>query len=82
MKKYFLLSLITGFCTASTAQVYQADWTSLDQRPVPQWYKDSKFGIFIHWGGVFGSGILHQGELRRMVSKWPDEWRHRAYKVP
>jgi alpha-L-fucosidase len=32
------------------AQTYQANWESLDNRPVPQWFKDAKFGIFIHWG--------------------------------
>ena len=31
-------------------QNYQPDWESLDKRPVPQWFEDSKFGIFIHWG--------------------------------
>ncbi|MCG7851643.1 MAG: alpha-L-fucosidase, partial [Methanosarcinaceae archaeon] len=29
---------------------YQADWDSLDSRPVPEWWLDAKFGIFIHWG--------------------------------
>ena len=29
---------------------YATDWNSLDQRPVPSWYAESKFGIFIHWG--------------------------------
>ena len=29
---------------------YKADWTSLDSRPVPTWWSDAKFGIFIHWG--------------------------------
>ncbi len=29
---------------------YEANWASLDTRPIPQWYKDAKFGIFIHWG--------------------------------
>ena len=32
------------------AQQYSADWTSLDARPVPGWFTDAKFGIFIHWG--------------------------------
>ncbi len=32
------------------AQNYTANWQSLDARPVPQWYRDVKFGIFIHWG--------------------------------
>jgi len=29
---------------------YQPTWDSLDARPLPSWYDDSKFGIFIHWG--------------------------------
>ena len=29
---------------------YTPDWQSLDSRPLPTWYDDSKFGIFIHWG--------------------------------
>src|ERR1700677_3871466 len=32
------------------AQPYEANWESLDKRPVPQWFSDAKFGIFIHWG--------------------------------
>ena len=28
---------------------YTPDWASLDSRPLPQWYKDAKFGIFMHW---------------------------------
>jgi len=29
---------------------YTSDWDSLDSRPLPLWYDDAKFGIFIHWG--------------------------------
>ncbi len=29
---------------------YRADWGSLSTWNVPDWYKDAKFGIFIHWG--------------------------------
>lgn len=32
------------------AKDYEPNWESLDARPTPQWYKDAKFGIFIHWG--------------------------------
>ena len=31
-------------------QEYSPSWESLDKRPVPGWFEDSKFGIFIHWG--------------------------------
>jgi len=29
---------------------YEPNWESLDSRPLPEWYDQSKFGIFIHWG--------------------------------
>jgi alpha-L-fucosidase len=41
---------------------YRADWQSLQKYEVPDWYKDAKFGIFIHWG-LFRSRLW-----RRMVS--------------
>ena len=30
--------------------MYENNWASLNARPVPQWFSDAKFGIFIHWG--------------------------------
>jgi alpha-L-fucosidase len=29
---------------------YEAVWESIDSRPVPGWFTNAKFGIFIHWG--------------------------------
>jgi alpha-L-fucosidase len=29
---------------------YEANWESLDSRPLPDWFDDVKVGIFIHWG--------------------------------
>ncbi len=29
---------------------YENNWESLNARPVPSWFGDAKFGIFIHWG--------------------------------
>ncbi len=29
---------------------YAASWESLDRRPIPAWFDEAKFGIFIHWG--------------------------------
>lgn len=29
---------------------YKPTWESLDARPLPAWYDDAKFGIFLHWG--------------------------------
>jgi alpha-L-fucosidase len=33
-----------------TEEQYVANWTSIDSRPLPGWYDESKVGIFIHWG--------------------------------
>ena len=35
---------------AQLSAQYQPNWESLDKRPVPQWYNNARFGIFIHWG--------------------------------
>src|SRR5690349_20362660 len=32
------------------AQTQSRSWAELDARPIPKWYADAKFGIFIHWG--------------------------------
>jgi alpha-L-fucosidase len=29
---------------------YEPTWASLDARPTPPWFDDSKFGLFVHWG--------------------------------
>lgn len=29
---------------------YKANWKSIDSRPLPGWFDEAKFGIFIHWG--------------------------------
>jgi alpha-L-fucosidase len=39
---------------------FQPNWNSLGQYTIPEWYKDAKFGIFIHWG-VY-SVPAHNGE--------------------
>jgi alpha-L-fucosidase len=49
MKKILFISILF-ISIYSFAQTYQPTWESLDSRPVPQWFKDAKFGIFIHWG--------------------------------
>jgi alpha-L-fucosidase len=43
-----LAALLMTF--TAIAQPYAPDWKSLDSRPTPTWWRDAKFGIFIHWG--------------------------------
>uniref|UniRef100_A0A1A8D2N1 Alpha-L-fucosidase n=1 Tax=Nothobranchius kadleci TaxID=1051664 RepID=A0A1A8D2N1_NOTKA len=42
----FFTLLISGISRAT----YQPTWESIDSRPLPEWYDQAKFGIFIHWG--------------------------------
>ncbi|KAF5277103.1 hypothetical protein FQA39_LY06341 [Lamprigera yunnana] len=30
--------------------LYEPTWESIDSRPLPSWYDESKIGIFLHWG--------------------------------
>lgn len=53
--KYVLLfsTLLVGSRLAppvNAQTTYQPTWASLDKRPLPAWFPDAKFGIFIHWG--------------------------------
>jgi len=44
---------LTLFCLLLPApglSRYQPTWDSLDTRPIPPWYDEAKFGIFLHWG--------------------------------
>ena len=50
MKKLFNTVLFIIISTSLFAQKYQPNWQSIDSRPVPEWFTDAKFGIFIHWG--------------------------------
>ncbi len=34
----------------ATRGPFQPTWLSLEKYEAPQWYKDAKFGIFLHWG--------------------------------
>lgn len=51
MKRFILITLLSAHLSTSFAQQkYEPTWQSLSKRPIPQWFTDAKFGIFIHWG--------------------------------
>jgi len=50
MKKGMILLVLTVLLGAGMTGAEQPGWDKLDSRPVPQWWLDAKFGIFIHWG--------------------------------
>ena len=54
----FLLAIFIG----NSRSQYQPTWDSLDKRPLPDWYDEAKFGIFVHWG-VFSVPSFGGGDL-------------------
>jgi alpha-L-fucosidase len=60
MKKILLPLALVASITAM-AQPFQPEWSSLNTRPVPAWFRDAKFGIFIHWGVYAVPGYTTKG---------------------
>ena len=54
------LLLVVCCCSVVFAQ-YQPTWDSLNSRPLPKWYDESKFGIILHWG-VYSVPSFHSEE--------------------
>ncbi len=50
MKKIIPVFVLIFFITILSGMEYKNTWQSLDTRPVPEWFENAKFGIFIHWG--------------------------------
>ncbi len=50
MKKPIVLLVVSLYAFTVFAQKFEANWASLNQRGIPAWFNQDKFGIFIHWG--------------------------------
>jgi alpha-L-fucosidase len=71
---------------------YECTLASLNTHPVPAWYDDAKFGIFIHWGlysipafasryGTITEVFRHHYDLAVALTPYT-EWYCNAIKVP
>ena len=49
-KQTFFVFFLVTITLSAFSQQYQANWQSLNTRGIPSWFKQAKFGIFIHWG--------------------------------
>ena len=59
MKRLWIVALtaLVGMMTACQPAMqppvgsYEPEWSSLEKHEaVPQWMRDAKFGIYVHWG--------------------------------
>lgn len=68
---FVVVFVLTMAAANAGEKCYEANWASLDARPVPQWYEDAKFGIFIHWG-VYSvpSWAPNAGDVYTQYAEW------------
>ena len=55
---------------------FRPDWESLSKYETPDWYRDAKFGIFIHWGVYSVPAFGSEWYPRNMYRAGSDEYRH------
>jgi alpha-L-fucosidase len=59
---------------------FSADWQSLQKYRAPDWYKDAKFGIFIHWGVYSVPAFGSEWYPREMYREGSKEYQHHLEK--
>jgi alpha-L-fucosidase len=55
---------------------FRPDWQSLERYEAPDWYRDAKFGIFIHWGAYSVPAFGNEWYPRNMYRPGTDEYEH------
>jgi alpha-L-fucosidase len=55
---------------------FRDDWSSLADYPVPAWYQDGKFGIFVHWGAYSVPAFGNEWYPRNMYMQGSPEYEH------
>jgi alpha-L-fucosidase len=55
---------------------FRPDWESLKSYEAPDWYRDAKFGIFIHWGAYSVPAFGNEWYPRLMYEKTSAEYKH------
>lgn len=55
---------------------YQDTWESLQQYEQPRWFRDAKFGVFIHWGPYSVPAFANEWYSRNMYIQGTPEFEH------
>ncbi len=59
---------------------FQANWESLNDYKTPDWFRDAKFGIFIHWGVYSVPAFNSEWYPRNMYDQKSPEYKHHIEK--
>lgn len=54
---------------------YKAEWSSLAAYTVPEWYREKRLGVFLHWG-PFSVPAYHDWYARNMYIQDSEEYQH------
>ena len=73
---YLTLSVFVSINGSAQLPAYQPTWQSLKQYEVPQWFRDAKFGIFIHWGVYSVPAFGNEWYPREMYLKDSKIYKH------
>jgi len=78
MKKLLLLTVVVMYSSAQLRAQgrYQANWDSLKKYQTPGWFRDAKFGIFIHWGVYAVPAFGSEWYPRNMYQQGSPENKH------
>lgn len=72
-----LICLLTAGTKTIAQDRYQANWdSSLKKYQTPDWFRDAKFGIFIHWGVYSVPSFGSEWYPRNMYEQGSDEFKH------
>lgn len=72
-KRKEILSQVDAAVSSGT---FRPDWHSLSAYQAPEWFKDAKFGIFVHWGVYSVPAFGSEWYPHEMYSKGTDEYKH------
>jgi len=70
----------TSFAAEEPSGPYQPNWESLSKHPVPEWFQDSKFGIYAHWGVYSVPAFGNEWYPRNMYRKDSPTYKHHVEK--
>ncbi|TWU44288.1 Alpha-L-fucosidase [Novipirellula aureliae] len=76
LKNTCLFLLIVSFANITLGQSSSTSGTAIDQKSRLQWFRDAKFGMFIHWGVYSQAGGEWNGETNH------HEWLQLTAKIP
>jgi alpha-L-fucosidase len=70
------VSLLNQVDSVNHEGPFRPDWESLQKFEAPEWYRDAKFGIFIHWGVYSVPAFGNEWYPRSMYQPGTAEFKH------